>query len=475
MSAFLPIKTIGLAIVTALTITACKISKDVIITDPNVPTVFRNDLNENQDSSSIADLSIHDFFKDTILQTLITSALEQNYDMQIALKNIEASDLLFKQVKWNYLPDLSLQVNAASNRPSDNSLNGLSAQSFLKTNHIEDYTASLNLSWEADIWGKIKNQKQAALAAYLQTQEARKAIQTSLVSNVAKGYYNLLMLDAQLEAVKKNVALNDSTVRIVQLQFESGQVTALAVEQAKSQKIAAQQLIPKLEQDILLQENALSILTGQLPAEVRRAHFAESIKATSKYNTGFPADILKRRPDVRNAELNLTIANARVGISKANMYPALRITASGGTNAFKASNWFNIPASLFGMVSGSLVQPLLNKKYLKTQFEVAKVDREKQVLFFRQTVLTAVGDVSDALAKVDKLSEQYTYALDRNTVLQKAISNANYLFQSGMANYLEVLTAQSNALQNDLDIASIKRDQLMADVDLYRSLGGGLK
>lgn len=219
----------------------------------------------------------------------------------------------------------------------------------------------------------------------------------------------------------------------------------------------------------------MSILVGQLPGDVKRTRFAESMKTTMKYNTGFPADILKRRPDVRSAELNLTIANTKVGISKANMYPALRITASGGTNAFKASNWFNVPASLFGMVSGSLAQPLLNKRYLKTQFEVAKVDREKQVLFFRQTVLTAVGDVSDALAKVDKLSEQYTYALDRKAVLQKAISNANYLFQSGLANYLEVLTAQSNALQNDLDIASLKRDQLMADVDLYRSLGGGLK
>lgn len=474
MSAFLQIKTIGLAIVMALTITACKISKDVTVTDPPVPTAFRSSLSEPTDSNSIAEVPIHDFFKDTVLQTLITSALNQNYDMQIAVKNIEAANLLFKQVKWNYLPDLSLQINAASNRPSDNSLNGLSTQKFLSTNHVEDYTAGLNLSWEADIWGKIKNQKQAALAAYLQTQEARKAIQTSLVSNVAKGYYNLLMLDAQLEAVKTNVALNDSTVRIVQLQFESGQVTALAVEQAKGQRIAAQQLIPKLEQDILLQENALSILAGQLPAEVRRTHFAANTEMPN-YHTGFPSDILKRRPDVRSAELNLAIANAKVGISKANMYPALRITAAGGINAFKASNWFNIPASLFGTVSGSLIQPLLNKKYLKTQFEVAKVDREKQVLFFRQTVLNAVGDVSDALAKVDKLSEQYTYAQNRKEVLQKAISNANYLFQSGMANYLEVLTAQSNALQNDLDIASLKRDRLIADVDLYRSLGGGLK
>lgn len=475
MFPFLQTKNIWLAMVTILTVAACKISKDVVTPAPDLPQTFRNINAEEQDSSSIAEMPINHFFHDTLLQSLIVSALEQNYDMQIAVKNIEAASLLFKQVKWNYVPDLSLQVNGASNRPSDNSLNGLSAQSFLGTNHVEDYSASINLSWEADIWGKIRSQKQQALATYLQTQEARKAIQTSLVANVAKGYYNLLMLDVQLEAVRANVALNDSTVKIVLLQFAAGQVTSLAVEQAKSQKIAAQQLVPKLEQDILLQENGLSILVGNLPDAVKRARFEDNIHTDNIYSIGYPASVLKYRPDVRSAELALNISNAKVGISKANMYPALRITASGGLNAFKASNWFNIPASVFGTVSGSLAQPLLNKKYLKTQYEVAKVQREGQVLVFRQTVLNAVGDISDALAKIDKLSDQYEFAMERKKVLQQAIGNSNYLFQSGMATYLEVLAAQSTALQNDLDIATLKRDQLNADVDLYRSLGGGLK
>jgi outer membrane protein TolC len=169
------------------------------------------------------------------------------------------------------------------------------------------------------------------------------------------------------------------------------------------------------------------------------------------------------------------MANARVGITKANMYPSLSITASGGVNSFKASNWFNIPASVFGLVAGNLVQPLLNKKQLKTQFEVAKIEREKTVIQFRQTVLQAVGEVSDALVTVEKLKEQHTIATRRVAALQKAISNANMLFQSGMANYLEVITAQGNVLQAELDIATIRRDQLVAAVDLYRSLGGGWK
>jgi outer membrane protein TolC len=164
-----------------------------------------------------------------------------------------------------------------------------------------------------------------------------------------------------------------------------------------------------------------------------------------------------------------------VGINKSEMYPALRITAEGGVNSFKASNWFNIPASLFGVVSGSVLQPLLNHKELKTQYEVAKVEREKTVIQFRQSVLVAVGEVSDALVKIDKLKAQQVIAADRLKTLQQATSNSNLLFKNGMANYLEVITAQGNVLQSELELASIKRSELSAVSELYKALGGGWK
>jgi NodT family efflux transporter outer membrane factor (OMF) lipoprotein len=454
---------------------ACKVSKDVATPQPELPAAFRNTAAQPKDTATIADLPWKSFFTDESLRALIGQAIEKNYDMQLALKNIEAADLLNKQVKWNYVPDLRLAVGASTSRPSDNSLNGISLSQFLKTTHIEDYNASIGLSWEADIWGKIRNQQRSALAVYLQTAEARKAIQTNIVANVATGFYNLLMLDEQLKVARRNLALNDSTLRMIQLQFTAGQVTSLAVQQATAQRLAAAQLVPRLEQSILLQENALSILAGTLPARTERNTTLGAISVDKELATGFPSAILSRRPDVRTSELSLTIANARVGITKANMYPSLSITAAGGVNSFKASNWFNIPASLFGTVAGNLVQPLLNKKQLKTQFEVAKIEREKSVLQFRQTVLYAVGEVSDALAKLEKLETQHQIAEERVSTLQKATSNANLLFQSGMANYLEVITAQSNVLQSELDIATIRRDQLIAAVELYRSLGGGWK
>lgn len=464
----------GLALALVV-LSACTVSKNVETPKPALPESFGN-VAATTDTSSVADIPWKSFFTDVTLQKLIDSAIIKNYDMQIAIKNLEASDLLVKQVKWNNVPQIDLGVTANTQRPSDNSINGKSlAQAGIKTKHIEDYSANASLSWEADIWGKIHNQNKAAVAAYLQTAEAKKLVQTNIVAGVSQGYYNLLMLDDQLGIAKRNVALNDSTLRIIKLQYDAGQVTLLAVQQAEAQRQAAAELVPQFERDITLQENALQILAGSLPGKIERTASLNDIRFADNLSTGVPSAILSRRPDVRSQELALTIANANVGINKAQMYPALRITAEGGVNSFKASNWFNIPASLFGIVGASLVQPLLDHKELKTNYEVAKVNREKTVIQFRQTVLVAVGEVSDAMVKIEKLKAQQTIAEDRLKTLQKATSNSNLLFQNGMANYLEVITAQGNVLQSELELASIKRSELSAVSELYKALGGGWK
>jgi NodT family efflux transporter outer membrane factor (OMF) lipoprotein len=452
---------------------SCNISRDTVKAEARVPETFRNA--GDADSSGIGDLPWKHFFKDAVLQSLIDTAIARNYDMQLAIKNIETAQLLLKQTRWGYVPDANLQVTAGSNRPSDNSLNGLSASQFLQSKHIEDFGVNLVLSWEADIWGKIKNRKAAALAGYLQSEEAKKAIQTNLVASVSQAYYNLLMLDEQLNIAKKNIRLSDSTLRIIRYQYTAGQVSALGIQQAEAQQLTAAALVPEIEKDIALQENALKVLSAELPDTVARQASLNSVDIPDSLSAGVPSSMVSRRPDVKRSELALTIANAQVGITKANMYPALRITASGGLNSFKATNWFNIPASLFGAVTGGIVQPLLQKKQLKTDFEIAKIQREQTVIEFRQSVLYAIGEVSDALIRIEKLETQQDIVKNRVNVLQKATSNARMLFSSGMANYLEVITAQTNVLQSELELASLTRQQLDAKVELYRSLGGGWK
>lgn len=250
--------------------------------------------------------------------------------------------------------------------------------------------------------------------------------------------------------------MNDITLNIIKLQFDAGQVTSLAVEQAQAKQLVAAALIPQFEQDIILQENALQILTGELPEKIERTSLLNDISFNEHFSTGIPATLLNRRPDVRSKELALTAANARVGFQKAEMYPALKITAVGGVNSFKTSNWFNIPASLFGIAGASIVQPLLNHKVLKTQYEVAKVDLEITVIKIRQSVLIAVGEVSDALIKIEKLKAKQLITANRVQTLEQATANSKLLFQNGLANYLEVITAQSNVLQCELELASVK-------------------
>ncbi len=454
------------------TIISCTVSKDIETPKNAFPANFRN-ASVSKDTVSIGDLEWKNFFTEKDIIQLIDSAVVRNNDLQIATKNIEIAQYRFTQTKWGNVPQANLFVTANTSNPSDNSFTGRTLDQALGAKHIDDFSTGVSLSWEADIWGKIKNQKKGAFANYLQSEEVKKALQTTIVANVSKGYYNLLMLDAQLEIAKKNVQLIDSTTTIIKLKYDAGQVTSLAIQQSEAQKLNAAQLVPLLEQNIAIQENALSVLTGSFPNSKKRSIVLSAVEVKNNASIGIPSSIISRRPDVKSAELALTTANANVGITKADLYPALRITAQGGLNSFESSNWFNIPASLFGTVAGGLTQPLLNNKKLKTQYNIAVAEREKAVLNFRQSVLVAVSEVSDALVKVEKLHQQESILQERVKTLQLAIKNAKMLFKNGMAEYLEVLSAQANLLQSELELANIKREQLSANTELYRALGGG--
>ncbi|HKO82055.1 MAG TPA: TolC family protein, partial [Chitinophagaceae bacterium] len=281
--------------------------------------------------------------------------------------------------------------------------------------------------------------------------------------------------DKQMEIARKNLLLSDSFLTATRLLKDAGNANALAVQQAESQKQSTALLIPQFEQNIAIQDNALQVLTGQLPGGIPRSSSLNEVVITKDLSTGLPVAMVSRRPDVRSDELALKVANTQVGIAQASMYPALNITAGGGLESFKASNWFNIPGSLFGLAAGTIAQPIFKRRQLKTQFEIAKLEREQAVTKFRQSVLIATSEVANALVQVDKLGQQNQIATGQVDTLRHAVINAQLLFKSDLANYLEVITAQGNALQAELDLASIQREQLGAMVELYRSLGGGWK
>jgi NodT family efflux transporter outer membrane factor (OMF) lipoprotein len=452
---------------------SCRVGRNYERPELPLPDHFRS--GAYADSSSVADINWKTFFTDPVLQVLIDSGIRRNYDLQLALKTIAVAQQQVKQARLLWYPQVDLQVSGQINRPSDNSLNGLSTSSFLGKSYIEDYIAGVNLSWEIDIWGRISRQKESALAQYLQSYEGAKAVQTRLVADIAQGYFNLLMLDRQLEVSRQNLGLNADFEKLTRLLYDAGEVTYLAVQQAVSQRQSTALLIPQLEQSITVQENALQLLTGSLPGPVQRQASLDDIGFSDSLSAGLPVALLSRRPDVRASEMDLIYANAQVGVAQADMYPAINITAGAGLESFKASNWFSIPNSLFGLATGSILQPVFRRRELKTRFETAKLGREQAVIRFRQAVLTASTEVSNALVQIDKLKEQEAIALAQTDTLESAVFNAQYLFRSDMANYLEVITAQQQALQAKLNLAAIRRQQLDAEVELYRALGGGWK
>jgi outer membrane protein, multidrug efflux system len=461
-----------LFLITVILISACSVGKKYQRPTVQLPQQFGN---TSSSDSGIAVIEWRNFFKDTTLISLIDSALKNSYDLQLAVKHIEEAQAYVKQAKMNYVPTVDLSASAATSNPSNNSLDGKSLQSFIGKNHVEDYTLSATVSWDVYSWGKIKYQKEAALANYLQTYEGARTVQTTLIAEVATGYYNLLMLDEQLNIAQKNVALTDTLVNMMRLQKTAGQVTELAVQQTEVQQQTAALLIPQLEQQIMIQENTIKILSGELPSSINRTSNIESAYVWNDLSAGLPANILSRRPDVRANEMALVAANANVGVARASMYPSLNISASGGVNAFKASNWFTIPASLFFTAAGSIAQPLIHHRELKTNYEVSELQKEEAVITFRKSVLTAGGEVVNALVQLDKLKTRQEISSAQVDTLHKAIGNASLLFKSGLADYLEVITAQSNSLTAELNLADIQRQRLSAVVELYRSLGGGWK
>jgi outer membrane protein, multidrug efflux system len=455
-----------------LTLASCRTGKNYQRPTVLLPETFtQTGAASSTDTNSLADISWRNYFSDPALRQLIDSGIARNYDLQYALRNISIAQSQVKQANWLWIPQVNARASGYFYRNSDNGPSGINNGAI--ANNSTDWLASVNMSWEIDIWGKISRQQEGAMANYLQSYEAAKAVQTRLVADIAQGYFSLLMLDQQLSETKKTLVLNTDFVILTRLLYNAGEVSYLAIQQAEAQRLNTAALVPMIEQNISIQENGLQLLTGNLPAIIQRDVPLTDVHFNDTLATGLPVSILNRRPDVRANEMALVNANAQVGINQANMYPALTITAGTGFESLKTSNWFNIPGSLFGLAGASLIQPILQGRQLKTQFEIAKQKREQAVIQFRQSVLTAGTEVSNALVQVNKLTEQEGLARQRTDTLSAAVHNAQLLFRNDMANYLEVIIAQQTALDAQLSLAFIQRDMLNARVELYRSLGGG--
>ncbi|HLV45512.1 MAG TPA: efflux transporter outer membrane subunit [Flavobacterium sp.] len=474
-------------LISVIAISSCKSPTNHYDFHAEFPENYRIiDSLSGQDSMNIADINWKNFFNDPQLNILIERGLENNFDIQTAMKDIEIYRLRYDQSKLEWLPDVNLNVADASyqfrsenfySSPTANwyGNRGKEAPQNMYISSPQN-SSSIEVSWELDIWGKMKRQRRQALLSYLQTEEAQKAILTSLISEIAEGYYNLILLNSQLEVAETNYQLSANTYHLIELQYEAGEITALAKQQTMSQMLSAQSLIPSLKQQISLQENQLSFLLGGFPESFDLSYSKlENYYYNDTLYSGVPLQLLKNRPDVKSAEYKLRSMNEQVGVTQAMQYPSLKINATGGLNSMLAENWFNVPGSLFGGLVGGLTQPIFNKKRLKTNYETALLERDKTEIELQKQVHKAINEVTEALIMVKTTDEQIDIAIEQVNNSSLAVRQANLLFNSGFATYLEVINAQRDALENQLSLNRLRKNKLVARIQLYRALGGGWK
>ncbi len=457
----------ALVLMLALTLQSCFVAKDY--TRPELEEtehLYRTD-NLPQDSISLADVSWKDMFKDQYLAQYIEEGLQNNLDIRVAIQQIAIANAYMKQGKAGYLPTLTGTAQATYQELSENSQFG----GFFSS--VDQYELSGSLSWEADIWGKIRSNKRAGEASYLQTVAAHKAVKTELISAIASTYYQLLALDEQLEITEKTIATRDSSVYTIKALKDAGNVTQVAVDQYIAQFNNAKALKVDLQAAIFRTENTLNFLLGRPAEPIERSKLTEQ-QLDENITLGVPATLLRNRPDVIASEYNLINAFELTNVAKSNFYPSLTLTASGGFQSLELDKLFNAN-SLFATVIGGLTQPIFNQRKIKTQHEVAKAQQEQALLNFKKTLLTAGNEVSNALYVYNAETEKFEYRKNEVEALRQAEANSEELLQNGLANYLDLLTARESALNAELNVIDNKLQQLLSVVTLYEALGGGWK
>jgi outer membrane protein, multidrug efflux system len=453
----------SLLLVTMFIVQSCFVAKDYEKPQVNTDNLYRTE--QVADSISLAKMSWDKLFTDEKLQSYINEAIQNNLDMKIALQNMAAAEATMKQGKAGYFPTLNGNTTWTHQEISQNSQFGRLFSS------IDQYEMSAKLSWEADVWGKIRSNKRATAAKYLQSAVARQAIQTELVANVASVYYQLLALDAQTKVVTNTLENRNASVEVIKALKEAGNVNEVAVKQTEAQQYAAQIILEDLKYNIKVLENTFNQLLGKAPNTVERGLF-ENQKIETEIKTGLPTFLLSQRPDVVAAELNFRNAFELTNVARSSFYPSLTINATGGLQALELKEWFSAK-SIFANVITGLAQPIFNQRQNKTRLEVAKANQQTAYLQFEKSLLVAGKEVSDALASYENESTKLEIRKKQVEALKNAADYSDELLQYGLVNYLEVLTAKDNALNTEINYIDNKFNQLNAVIKLYKALGGG--
>jgi NodT family efflux transporter outer membrane factor (OMF) lipoprotein len=452
---------------------SCAVGPNYVRPTVNVPENFRApDPLPAPQAASLADLKWFEVFKDEKLQELTRTALEQNYDLRDAVARVEQARANLGITRSNQLPQFSAGGALEITRVSRDGQTPLPV-SFVPQQNRNWGEATLNLlSFEVDIWGRLRRATEAARANLLNAEENRKAVVTTLVSDVASNYFNLVQLDYELEISKSTLATRLDSLRLTQQRQTGGVATLLDLRQAEQLVSTAAQTIPTLQQQIEQTENQITLLLGKNPDGVIRGRKFMDQEMPPEIPAGLPSSLLERRPDIRAAEQALIAANANIGVAKAAYFPQLSLSGLLGGQSTQLSSLFSGPHSTWSFIP-QVSQPIFAGGRLKSNVKLAQAQRDSALIQYEKTIQTAFTDVSNALIAHQRTHESRLEQEKLVAALQDRKRLAYIRYTGGVDTQLNALDADRDLFQAELTLAQIRLSELLSVVQLYKALGGG--
>ncbi|MEQ9443719.1 MAG: TolC family protein [Cyclobacteriaceae bacterium] len=451
-------------------VSSCKVAEP-----PQMPTMEKmpSTFAEETDSISIGDIAWQDFFNDPYLVALIDTGINHNLDLLSAVQRIEIARANYDIRQGALLPTVDARFRVRSGNIRRNWLRGTINGDSNVPGQTENHFFGLQSTWEADLWGKLKSQREASYARFLATEKGKHLVTTSLVAEITRLYYELLGLDYELETIQKNIELQEVGQNVIEIQKIGGRATELAVQQFRAQVLRTRSLGYEKKQRIVEVENQLNLLLGRYPQPIERGETIVDQQLPKFIEAGIPSSLLRRRPDIQQTELELVAAKADVEAARAAFLPALTITPYAGFHANSLPSLFTTPESLVAGLLGGVTAPIFYQKRLKSEYS-QMVARNLQAFYdYQQSILNGYQEVLTNLQRVENYTQAYEMRQQETDVLLEAVSTSNDLFAAGYATYLEVITAQERVLDAELNMINTRKEIFLSLTSLYQSLGGG--
>ena len=450
------------------------------IPEKTLPDTFTQTV-DKQEAITVASVNWREYFTDNNLQNLLDEAVKNNPDLQMALQRIEISRSSVKLANGALLPQVSLNVGGSVRRfglytmdGAGNSTTQITPGQTIPTN-LPDMYLGMQSSWEIDIWEKLRHQRESAISTYLASVEGTNFVISTLVADVASYYTELLALDNELALVQQTITKQQEALEVIQLQKEVGRANELAVQQFHAQLLNTKILEKNIQQQVIEVENKINFLLGRYPQPIKRNKDIFARELPAQIASGFPSQLLANRPDIREAEFKIQATQFDLQAAKAAFYPNFNITASLGFQAFNPEFLFSSPASIAYSVFGTLVAPIINMNALKAQFNTAQANQLTAMYHYQKTVLNAYVEVANQLVAIQNLQEINLLKTQQNALLKKSVGTSGELYRTARATYLEVLLAQQNALQSNIELIGVIKQQRLSAINIYKALGGGWK